>query len=167
MSSRIYAYPSVNMFQSPLYVVWPLLLVAGTVLAINTFGDTLRDFLDPQIAEMVVSEIMVMLGGTDEQTIDFLKSPCKQIGGGITYAPNPHRYRGKIESNAGSSEPALLFFRDAIDVYGLARFLLISAAAASSASFAEAVPSSTFSTALRSCSSLLPSSLNTGIALAY
>jgi peptide/nickel transport system permease protein len=37
------------MYQSPLYVVWPSLLVAGTVLAINTFGDTLRDFLDPRL----------------------------------------------------------------------------------------------------------------------
>ncbi len=37
------------MYQSPLYVVWPSLLIAGTVLAINTFGDTLRDFLDPRL----------------------------------------------------------------------------------------------------------------------
>lgn len=37
------------MYQSPLYVVWPSLLIAGIVLAINTFGDTLRDFLDPRL----------------------------------------------------------------------------------------------------------------------
>jgi peptide/nickel transport system permease protein len=37
------------MYQSPLYVLWPSLLVAGTVLAINAFGDTLRDFLDPRL----------------------------------------------------------------------------------------------------------------------
>jgi peptide/nickel transport system permease protein len=37
------------MFQSPMYVVWPSLLIAGIVLAINTFGDTLRDFLDPRL----------------------------------------------------------------------------------------------------------------------
>lgn len=37
------------MYQSPLYVVWPSLLIATIVLAINTFGDTLRDFLDPRL----------------------------------------------------------------------------------------------------------------------
>ena len=37
------------MDQSPLYVVWPSLLIASIVLAINTFGDTLRDFLDPRL----------------------------------------------------------------------------------------------------------------------
>lgn len=37
------------MYQSPLYVLWPSLLIAGIVLAINTFGDTLRDFLDPRL----------------------------------------------------------------------------------------------------------------------
>ncbi|MEW5719978.1 MAG: ABC transporter permease [Chloroflexota bacterium] len=37
------------MYQSPFYVVWPSLLIAGTVLAINTFGDTIRDFLDPRL----------------------------------------------------------------------------------------------------------------------
>jgi peptide/nickel transport system permease protein len=37
------------MYQSPLYVVWPSVLIALIVLAINTFGDTLRDFLDPRL----------------------------------------------------------------------------------------------------------------------
>ncbi len=37
------------MYQSPMYVVWPSLLIALIVLAINTFGDTLRDFLDPRL----------------------------------------------------------------------------------------------------------------------
>ncbi len=37
------------MYQSPAYILWPSLMVAGTVLAINTFGDTLRDFLDPRL----------------------------------------------------------------------------------------------------------------------
>lgn len=37
------------MYQAPLYVVWPSLLIGITVLAINTFGDTLRDALDPRL----------------------------------------------------------------------------------------------------------------------
>lgn len=37
------------MFQSPWYVIFPSLVVALTVLAVNTFGDALRDFLDPQL----------------------------------------------------------------------------------------------------------------------
>ncbi|MBI5301797.1 MAG: ABC transporter permease [Chloroflexi bacterium] len=41
------------MYQSPLYVLWPSLLIAGIVLAINTFGDTLRDFLDPRLRKWI------------------------------------------------------------------------------------------------------------------
>lgn len=37
------------MFQSPWYVLFPSLVVAFTVLAVNTFGDALRDVLDPQL----------------------------------------------------------------------------------------------------------------------
>ncbi len=37
------------MYQSPLYVVWPSLVIASTVLAVNTFGDALRDVLDPRL----------------------------------------------------------------------------------------------------------------------
>lgn len=37
------------MFQAPTYILWPSLLIAVTVLAINTFGDALRDALDPRL----------------------------------------------------------------------------------------------------------------------
>lgn len=37
------------MFQAPAYLVWPSLVIAGTILAINTFGDALRDLLDPRL----------------------------------------------------------------------------------------------------------------------
>jgi peptide/nickel transport system permease protein len=37
------------MYQSPLYVVWPSVVIALTVLAVNTFGDALRDVLDPRL----------------------------------------------------------------------------------------------------------------------
>ncbi len=37
------------MFQAPLYVLWPSLCIGITVLAINTFGDALRDALDPRL----------------------------------------------------------------------------------------------------------------------
>jgi peptide/nickel transport system permease protein len=37
------------MYQSPLYLVWPSLVIALTVLAVNTFGDALRDVLDPRL----------------------------------------------------------------------------------------------------------------------
>lgn len=37
------------MSQNPGYVAWPSAVIAGTILAINTFGDALRDTLDPQL----------------------------------------------------------------------------------------------------------------------
>lgn len=39
------------MYQSATYVLWPSLLIAVTVLAINTFGDALRDALDPRLRQ--------------------------------------------------------------------------------------------------------------------
>lgn len=37
--------------QNPMYVVWPSLLLALTILAINMVGDRLRDLLDPRLRE--------------------------------------------------------------------------------------------------------------------
>lgn len=37
------------MTQAPFYVLWPSLALAITILAINTFGDALRDVLDPNL----------------------------------------------------------------------------------------------------------------------
>ncbi|MGV2168947.1 MULTISPECIES: ABC transporter permease [Agrobacterium] len=37
--------------QNPMYVIWPSLLLAMTVLAINVVGDRLRDILDPRLRE--------------------------------------------------------------------------------------------------------------------
>lgn len=37
--------------QNPMYVIWPSLLLALTVLAINVVGDRLRDILDPRLRE--------------------------------------------------------------------------------------------------------------------
>lgn len=37
--------------QHPMYVIWPSLLLALTVLAINLVGDRLRDMLDPRLRE--------------------------------------------------------------------------------------------------------------------
>jgi peptide/nickel transport system permease protein len=37
--------------QNPMYVIWPSLLLALTVLAINVVGDQLRDILDPRLRE--------------------------------------------------------------------------------------------------------------------
>ncbi len=37
------------MAQAPTYVLWPSLLIAGTILAINVGGDALRDLLDPRL----------------------------------------------------------------------------------------------------------------------
>lgn len=37
--------------QNPMYVIWPSLLLALTVLAINVAGDRLRDLLDPRLRE--------------------------------------------------------------------------------------------------------------------
>ncbi len=37
--------------QNPMYVVWPSLCLALTVLAINILGDALRDHLDPRLRE--------------------------------------------------------------------------------------------------------------------
>lgn len=37
--------------QNPTYVIWPSLLLALTVLAINVVGDRLRDILDPRLRE--------------------------------------------------------------------------------------------------------------------
>lgn len=37
--------------QNPMYVVWPSLCLALTVLAINILGDALRDLLDPRLRE--------------------------------------------------------------------------------------------------------------------
>jgi peptide/nickel transport system permease protein len=37
--------------QNPMYVVWPSLCLALTVLAINIIGDGLRDLLDPRLRE--------------------------------------------------------------------------------------------------------------------
>jgi peptide/nickel transport system permease protein len=37
------------MTHSPGYVLWPALTIAITILAINTLGDELRDYLDPRI----------------------------------------------------------------------------------------------------------------------
>nr|WP_246529644.1 ABC transporter permease [Microvirga zambiensis] len=36
---------------NPMYVIWPSLLLALTVLAINVVGDRLRDILDPRLRE--------------------------------------------------------------------------------------------------------------------
>jgi peptide/nickel transport system permease protein len=41
------------MYQSPMYMLWPSLVIAGTVLAVNTFGDTLRDYLDPLLGKWI------------------------------------------------------------------------------------------------------------------
>ena len=38
------------MYQSPTYVLFPSLVVALTVFAVNAFGDALRDVLDPQLS---------------------------------------------------------------------------------------------------------------------
>ena len=35
---------------APYYVIWPSLLIAITILAINSFGDGLRDALDPRLS---------------------------------------------------------------------------------------------------------------------
>lgn len=37
------------MAQAPNYVLWPALVIATTILAINTAGDALRDLLDPRL----------------------------------------------------------------------------------------------------------------------
>ncbi len=37
------------MFKSPLYIVWPSLFIAGTILNFNILGDSLRDILDPRL----------------------------------------------------------------------------------------------------------------------
>lgn len=37
--------------QNPMYVIWPSLLLALTVLAINVVGDRMRDILDPRLRE--------------------------------------------------------------------------------------------------------------------
>lgn len=37
--------------QNPMYVIWPSLLLALTVLSINIVGDRLRDILDPRLRE--------------------------------------------------------------------------------------------------------------------
>jgi peptide/nickel transport system permease protein len=37
------------MAQSPMYVVWPALVIAVTILGINIAGDALRDILDPRL----------------------------------------------------------------------------------------------------------------------
>nr|WP_261454146.1 ABC transporter permease [Agrobacterium fabrum] len=37
--------------QNPMYVVWPSVCLAFTVLAINILGDALRDHLDPRLRE--------------------------------------------------------------------------------------------------------------------
>ncbi|GAJ95509.1 ABC transporter permease [Rhizobium rhizogenes] len=37
--------------QNPMYVVWPSVCLALTVLAINVLGDALRDYLDPRLRE--------------------------------------------------------------------------------------------------------------------
>jgi len=37
--------------QNPMYVIWPSLLLALTILAINVVGDRLRDILDPRLRE--------------------------------------------------------------------------------------------------------------------
>ena len=39
------------MYQAPMYLVWPSLTIAITVLAVNTFGDALRDVLDPRLKQ--------------------------------------------------------------------------------------------------------------------
>ncbi|WP_119071109.1 ABC transporter permease [Aggregatilinea lenta] len=39
------------MYQAPTYVLWPSLVIAVTVLAVNTFGDALRDVLDPRLKQ--------------------------------------------------------------------------------------------------------------------
>lgn len=39
------------MYQAPTYVLWPSLTIAVTVLAVNTFGDALRDILDPRLKQ--------------------------------------------------------------------------------------------------------------------
>jgi peptide/nickel transport system permease protein len=36
---------------NPMYVVWPSLCLALTVLAINVIGDSLRDLLDPRLRQ--------------------------------------------------------------------------------------------------------------------
>lgn len=42
-------YGKVYMLQAPWYVLWPGLMIALTVLALNLFGDGLRDALDPRL----------------------------------------------------------------------------------------------------------------------
>lgn len=37
------------LFNDPLYIIWPSLFIAGTILNINILGDTLRDVLDPRL----------------------------------------------------------------------------------------------------------------------
>jgi peptide/nickel transport system permease protein len=37
------------MAQAPTYMLWPALVIAATILAINTAGDALRDLLDPRL----------------------------------------------------------------------------------------------------------------------
>jgi ABC-type dipeptide/oligopeptide/nickel transport system permease subunit len=37
------------MAQAPNYVLWPALVIAATILGINTAGDALRDLLDPRL----------------------------------------------------------------------------------------------------------------------
>jgi peptide/nickel transport system permease protein len=41
------------MLISPWYVLWPSIALALTILAINTFGDSLRDILDPTIRSQI------------------------------------------------------------------------------------------------------------------
>jgi peptide/nickel transport system permease protein len=36
------------MLQDPWYLFWPCLVMVVTILAINTFGDAIRDRLDPR-----------------------------------------------------------------------------------------------------------------------
>jgi len=38
------------LFRSPMYVVWPSIAIATTILNINIFGDSLRDILDPRLS---------------------------------------------------------------------------------------------------------------------
>jgi peptide/nickel transport system permease protein len=40
------------LFKSPMYVVWPSLVIATTILSVNIFGDALRDILDPRLRNL-------------------------------------------------------------------------------------------------------------------
>ena len=40
------------LFQAPFYVLWPSLVIALSILTINSLGDALRDALDPSLKNL-------------------------------------------------------------------------------------------------------------------